>query len=480
MRIEGVDFSRRDFMKGLGATAVVGLAGLNEACKGCEDLLDQIRKRPTRRDISKLPANHPIIDSYKAAVSAMKALPSSDGRNWTKQAQIHNNFCPHGNWYFLPWHRAYLLFFEQICRELSGNKHFALPYWNWSANPSIPGVFWGGTSNPLFNGTRTATAASVADSSMVGATVLESILNEPNFLVFASGQVSGQRTPDTYGRLESRPHNYIHGFVGGDMSTYMSPLDPIFWTHHNMIECCWVEWNLNRNHPNTNATQWTSFAFNGNFVDRNGAPVNVQVSETLLYPLLAYQYEPCQPGGKKAGKEQPATRAEAEALQRFLREGAAVSLEFSRHFELQRSLIVPVGKPAAAPIKVDPEQFRTALESNDRLLLILNEVQQPPHADFFVRVFLNKRDASPQTPREDPHYAGSFAFFSDEGHPDMQKASFLIDVADTLRGLGRAGALGAAGELEIQLVPVPFEGREAQGQRFTLGRIEIGVSPASK
>src|SRR5688500_14408928 len=62
----------------------------------------------TRRSVGTLAGNDPIIVSYRQAVSAMRALPSSDPRNWTRQAQIHLNFCPHGNWFFLPWHRAYL------------------------------------------------------------------------------------------------------------------------------------------------------------------------------------------------------------------------------------------------------------------------------------------------------------------------------------------------------------------------------------
>jgi hypothetical protein len=33
-----------------------------------------------------------------------------------------------------------------------------------------------------------------------------------------------------------------------------SPLDPIFWTHHCMIDRCWVEWNITRNHANTSAS----------------------------------------------------------------------------------------------------------------------------------------------------------------------------------------------------------------------------------
>ncbi|MEQ1808660.1 MAG: tyrosinase family protein [Terricaulis sp.] len=53
-------------------------------------------------------------------------------------AIAHKLDCPHGNWWFLPWHRAFLGWFEQTCRQLSGDPEFALPYWDWTATPRVP------------------------------------------------------------------------------------------------------------------------------------------------------------------------------------------------------------------------------------------------------------------------------------------------------------------------------------------------------
>ena len=46
----------------------------------------------------------------------MLGLPATDPRNWYRYALIHALDCPHGNWWFLPWHRGYLGWFERICR----------------------------------------------------------------------------------------------------------------------------------------------------------------------------------------------------------------------------------------------------------------------------------------------------------------------------------------------------------------------------
>lgn len=75
------------------------------------------------------------LASYKKAVRAMLALPPADPRNWYRNALVHTLDCPHGNWWFLPWHRGYLGWFEQTCRELSGDPSFAMPYWDWSEQP---------------------------------------------------------------------------------------------------------------------------------------------------------------------------------------------------------------------------------------------------------------------------------------------------------------------------------------------------------
>src|ERR1051325_8315792 len=211
--------SRRDLLRVLGA---LGVAGLSPWAGGCESCKEQIEHRPTRRNISNLAGNDPIVQTYKAAVAAMKALPATDHRNWTQQASIHNTACTHGNWFFLPWHRAYLLYFERICRQLTGNKDFALPYWNGPAHPAVPDVFWN-KSSPLYDSPRGITQSDQADPSWVGATVIENILSQPNFNIFASCPPVGNQLhfATNTGELEGPPHNNIHGWIGGDMGAFM-------------------------------------------------------------------------------------------------------------------------------------------------------------------------------------------------------------------------------------------------------------------
>jgi tyrosinase len=516
MKLEDL-ISRREFMKDLG---LAGTFVLVASTGGCEQLIEIIENRPTRRNIANMTASDPTVVAYKAAVSAMKAMDvsaPSDGRGWTKQAQIHNNHCPHGNWYFLPWHRAYLVYFERICRKLSGVDSFALPFWNWTSNPTIPSVFWGDSSNPLFDSTRTIGPSDAIPPEFVGPAVMEGILNEPNFFLFASSQAVGQRDRTGTGVLEGTPHNNVHSIISGDMGTFMSPLDAVFWTHHCMVDACWVEWNITRGNPNTDNSSWYNFPL-VDFVDENNTPVNIPIVDTMLMPILSYQYEHTQmgthasllpPAGLPASNvleaalrgglplamayavsafaafQQPSatprhlSKSETKALEKFLRKGAPVKLAFTNRYELARTMTVQVGRPASASIKIETAKVRPALDvqTRNRAYVTVSGITMPEHADHFVRVFVNKPDASAATPISDPHYAGSFGFFggSHGGSAGMDKAGFVVDATEALRRISQTQ--GFSDQVDVGLVAVPYEHHAAQGQGFSLEKIELGIAP---
>jgi tyrosinase len=466
--------SRRNFIAGASAFAAFNMAFWSGGCEGC---LNRIKNRPTRRNIANLSANDPVVTTYKAAVAAMKALPSSNPISWVAQANIHNNKCPHGCWFFLPWHRAYLLYFERICRKVTGDNSFALPYWNWTTSPAIPSHFWGGSANPLFDGTRGVTSADTADPSWVGAPVIENILSNPSFTLFGSSKPPGglpTHTGSGFGILEGNPHNNIHGWIGGDMGNFMSPLDPIFWMHHNMLDCLWVDWNINLNNANTNDSTWTDFQLT-DFVDENGSPVSLPVIETVLFPIFTYQFEPCSPN------EAPKKSLSNADLEKFLRAGAPSTLTFGPPRELGRGITAPIGKPVqiSTPIEGPDLQNLIGSENKSRLILTLEGVDIPAPSDFFVRVFVDKSDASGSTSIDDPHFAGSFGVFGDaKAMPGMtgeNNSQFFVDITTTTRKLNQAGSL-TAGSFNITLVAVPYTHHERHNQALTIQRVLLATA----
>ena len=467
----GAILQRRDLVGGIGALA------LSLATGGCERLLEALAARPTRRNISNLAPNDPILQTYRDAIGQMKALPSSDARNWTRQAQIHFNKCSHGNWWLLPWHRWYLVRFEAICRKLTGNVDFALPYWNWADNPAVPDVFY--ASGDILNDTTKALPQGIPISAeFVAHSVLEGILSEPNFQIFGSGAAPGQQDvgPLGSGPLEAMPHNHVHTSIGGDMGTFMSPLDPIFWTHHSMLDYCWVDWDLVRNNRSPSDPAWVNLNFT-DFADENGAPVASVAGFSVLLPIIFYQYEPSQIGASVARMPFMRNRAEQDQLKAVVQRGASAEIALRARFRVPRAIRVELGRVAAAPIAIDETVVRQAMQASatsDRVLLVLGQVEQPAAADFFVRVFINAPGAiSAATPITDPHYAGSFAFFLDSGaHAGMPMgpAGFTVDVTDTVR------RVGTGGQLNVQLVAVPYPGRTVTARSFGVGALELAVA----
>lgn len=456
---------RREFMKTLGWGAGGMMIASCATVKSCQT---QIANRPMRRNFATLPANDPIIEAYRLAIKEMKRLPTTDRRNWTRQAEIHNNFCPHGNWLFLPWHRVYLLYFERICRKLSGMEDFALPYWNWSTTPTMPAAFRvNDSSNELFNATRSSNASQPASSANVGASVLTSILNEPNFETFGSGAINAtvnpHAAPRDYGRLEATPHNYIHGHISGDMGGFMSPLDPIFWLHHNMIERCWVKWNFDQNHPNTEDRAWLDREFN-EFCDENGNPVRITVAMSLLFPVFSYRYDDAGTGA--AGAQE--TQASQAVAERKAKSGARIKLNVQKRFPAPQPVAVALDRPVTVRIATEPQVLRAA----ERKLLRFEDVSLDHTEDFSVRVFINKPDATAETPVEDPHFAGAFAFFQHAmpGH-DHGGGNFVLDVDDVLKRLNIAG-----GTLDVALVLVPFSGRQPRTRTLTIKAAELRIA----
>src|SRR5579875_1110269 len=480
--------NRREFLK----MAVLGAGWLTFGGCSFESCLQQIANRPIRKDVNTLAANDPIIQAYKSAVSQMKALPAGVPRNWINQANIHANHCPHGNWFFLPWHRWYLTYFERICQKLTGMPDFALPYWNWVKDPTVPAVFWGDAGNPLYDSTRQIAPNQAIDPSLVGCSVVGTIMSDANFIDFASDPITlaqDQRTVAGFGSLEGTPHNGVHGAVGGDMGQIaLSPRDPIFWLHHNMIEKCWVEWQFVCNYVNTNDNNWTSRHFT-EFFDPDGNPVDVQVGIGQLLPVLSYQFDslpvvpsPCPATGltpPPAGNQWAAawekfntvkTRADQDALKARAQAGASVKLEEILRFPLGAPATIAVGRPARLRISAPPASLKMALSAGERVLIRFDGVTLNHTTDFFAKVFIAKPDAAASTPDSDPHFVGSFAFFNHDHGGAAVRGNFHLDASAAVKRLDLA-----RNSVEVNVVLTPFPKRVLKSNVLEIAATEIQI-----
>jgi tyrosinase len=474
--------TRRTVMKRVGAT-IVGVAAVTQLSFATSFAACQHGMR-TRRNINDAKFGKAAADSYREAVGKLKALGSSDSRNWLNLSDIHKNYCPHGNWYFLPWHRAYLLAIEDICAELVGDPMFALPYWDWSTFRQLPRSFvddkTGGAANPLFHQARAMkkndTLTSMLSPFGVDAEVIfgskniATILGQPSFQLFGTFKPTNQDSLDptrwqrASGRktkLESEPHDYLHGAVGGDMGDpTISPKDPIFYLHHCNIDRLWDLWRSN--HSNESDQLWKDFTFKANFPAPDGSKGNdVVVSSLDTASGLCYAYDTTKAIASPFGPN-------PSPLIKTLGLGGLTGLaEFARANE------APVALSSEMRERVQ-DVITKPIASAEKVMAFIDNVEPPPNKNINVRVFLNCDYLTPLTPVDDPHYSGSFTFFVMEHHDSAQ--SFAIDLTDTIRNLQGSGLNQS--ELRVQLMPVTYDGKPAEGNSFKVGSIEIATVQA--
>lgn len=467
--INGV--SRRVFVKGLGFVSIALLLG---TLGGCDKLAEAIKNRPTRRRLRTGSAEVDAdINTYRNAVAAMKGLSGGNPTSWTAQAGIHGtvaggfNFCEHNSDHFFDWHRAFLFNFEKICQKLTGNPKFGLPYWNWNQNPDIHAAFLDPAS-PLF---LARTRTSMDSNSAILTTSLDPIMADTNMFTFSH-------------QIEGTPHNTVHGFIGGTMGTGGSALDPIFWAHHCMVDYCWAKWNIEMGNNNTNDATWINHV-NSHFVDADGNPTTSTAGITTLMPLLSYQYESSAIGSSPATAA-ITTKSAYQKVEKRLREGANIRFDVKQRVRLADRVPVSIIKPLSLQTTMSPQNFAQILNADtqqDRVFLNIEFAQLPPTSDFSVRVFINLPNANSNTPIEDPHYAGSFAFFGTEtpnaaGGEHKHQPMFLVNITNTIQRLRKNQELREGAPISVQLVAVPFSGKfEKEDTQLQLNGIEIITTP---
>src|SRR5690348_2612021 len=215
-----------------------------------------------RRRVGSLSAGQ--LQILRSAFSAVLAI--NDERGYPYHAGIHGLPLPigcdnaHGTPYFLPWHRAYLYFFERALRDQVPEA--MLTWWDWrtqqlGANPGLPRAFRDrrveGKPNPLFSApinrlaleqgrrqgmnvaSRTQRDPGAGPTALPTRDEVVKVLELSDFLDFST-------------QVEDL-HNRVHVWVGGHMGLIpFAAYDPIFWAHHTMMDRLWRLWQLR--HPN--------------------------------------------------------------------------------------------------------------------------------------------------------------------------------------------------------------------------------------
>jgi tyrosinase len=451
-------------------------------------------------------------------------LRSSDKRPVQAQIDLYWNQCQHGTWYFLPWHRGYLLALEATIRyaviSLGGPSDWAIPYWNYFApdefrlppafaspdwpdgkgnNPLYVRERWGphGDSN-VFVPPKRISLRALAAREFTGVTT-------GGDAGFGGVDVGFQWRGHIHGRLESQPHDIVHIMVGGPnphsrkIGGLMSfpptaGLDPIFYLHHANIDRLWEVWLKERaSHANPTDPGWVNGP--ASIGERafvmpwppTGKEWYYTPGDMADLAKLDYVYE---------DGPDDLTAAHAEPLERLRRaagetEGAAAMATTGRNVELVGATLQPlriIGREGVrAPVRLD-EQARRKVTAN----FAAAAAEEGTPAAVSERVFLNLENVTgvldataldvyvnlPEGADPDDHpdrHAGTVGLFGVRQATDANREhggaglTFVLEITDIVQALHLENALDADA-LEVRIVPFDEVPEEA---KIRIGRVSL-------
>ena len=456
------NFSRREFIKGIGIAGGISLIGSSVDAqvrrkylfrKRCKDAGAIIRKNFKSLTAAELTA-------FKNGVAVMKSRSPLDPTSWTYQAAIHGtsatpvqtawNTCQHNMTFFLSWHRMYLCFFERILRKASGMPGLGLPYWNYSDAADatarfLPAAFRtpATTSNPLFTSNRNAAINAGTGQLSASAVSLASVIPGPIGFYPFSGNVNGT------------PHGAVHGGVGGGMGGFNTAgLDPIFWLHHCNIDRLWNRWLAGgggRSNPPATDTAWHNTNFT--FFDENGAQVQMKGAD-----IVNAQTSSC-----RSCYDEEAFYIIWDFLPwRF------------KYLDIQIGIYIK-------PLVLDTMRLRFEIDLNDKaaesfaralraakpedevnIKLNFEGVKADKAPEFFYEVYLNLPENVADPNYKLRNYAGNLSLFGIERthskeHGEMEALKFSVNVTDAIKRLRN---LRAGKTLSVTLVPTGVVSRD--------------------
>ncbi len=448
-----------------------------------------------RREINLLtPAE---VEAFRKGVERMKLRADDDPTSWIYQANMHGyptllnpgpcdvtlgppkeawGTCQHRQFFFLPWHRMYLYYFERILRtavrEALGDPdyEFALPYWDYG-NPQnrdlpeplrVPAL----PTNSLFVAERAANCnaglecVTAAQASVAAALARIPFCNcpsatscdgcQPNLL--PGETFGGQFTAvpvhigNGTGQLEAQPHNPVHVAVGGTVGwmawVNCAARDPAFWLHHANVDRLWQVW-LNQNGGRANPLEsdpWRNQVFT--FFDENKQRVTLTGCQILdMLAQLDYHYEglPVE-NVQLCGELSPQATAGAAAAAIA---PSQLATSGPRETDLGNEPVT-VNIPLTAEAN---ERLLTVADAQSGTLLLLVEGVVLEHPGAVFEIYLDLPSGGEADPASS-HFAGNLAVFGEPHHEIEESRSF--DITE------QVGSLRAEGLWQDQTLAVTF------------------------
>jgi len=169
---------------------------------------------------------------------------------------------------FLPWHRKFLLEFEQKLQSAIGDSSFGLPYYDWTDAQGAASGVWktdlmGGAGNPVSgpfaplswrtidaNGRQTpGLVRTLGDPTIASLPMRQDVHRLMYRRAYDAAPFGQQKTGAMRNALEGWApfglHNLMHVWIGGQMANVpVACNDPVFFLHHCNVDRIWAQWQL--------------------------------------------------------------------------------------------------------------------------------------------------------------------------------------------------------------------------------------------
>jgi len=253
--------------------------------------------------------------------------------------------------------------------------------------------------------------------------------------------------------LEGYPHNKVHNYIGGvgpldpgpygNMTNFLSPVDPIFFLHHSNMDRLWDVWTRKQKRlnlpilppePDLGTLSKEKFLF---FVNGNGKFVGPShAGEYFSTERFDYDYE-------------PGTGDEAQSEQ---------SLLLKKH---PRVSVKGEMKGRTASIAVPRDVVNEHLAAAAATLIAAITVQRPSQASYtreFDVIVGAPSDVTHVDP-DSPYYAGTIAFFGHMNHAMEMSEDATFAVPLPRRQEAFHGLAAAQVSVNIRVVPAQAHGK---------------------
>ena len=488
--------SRRSFVKGVATIPFAMWAARNAEAFG-----------PLVRYDASSAGGIEMLGVFADAVRVMKARSQSDPRGWlwqwythfvsgatTKSAEITRIFgstttsqsaLANETWntcqshsgqnsnYFLPWHRMFVYFFEQIVRQASGRPDFAMPYWDYTstdlAKRGIVPPHFRMSADARFKYLYRADRTSLANT---GQPIHKYQSGDPMDISKPMAAPNYSTYGDVQGfcrGIDSGIHGRIHVLTGTSKnmgSLSYAGQDPLFWVHHSNIDRMWASWNQNGG-VNPSTQTWANKTFV--FIDGLGQRVTGTIKNFFDMATLGYTYDTFIPS--PAGTSgTTALRAAAGGMPQ--RVAAATSEANLGAQPVQVRLLPVAGTGGAAALGLDNTL------AGRRSYLVLRNLHTWKQPEVLYHVYLTPVTGGGLNKAS---YAGNINFFDAEFHDHgggsaldeaLGENFYSFDVTGILERLAKSGRADVREALAVTFVP---GGKPTAGANPMVATIDLVV-----